>query len=159
MDEKLNISLKSPSQLNLSMTNRSALGVTVQSGQGGTRDYNRLNNRPQINGITLAGDQTFVDLGLVSENTAGGWNSMPQYVPRHGEICLYNDTGQIKIGDGSTPIADLPFIGEADIQTVREELKKHADDTTAHVTEEERAFWNAKLNYDVNGEELVFTRL
>ena len=123
MNEKIDISLKGASRLNLSMAKQDALSVAVQPGQGGSRDYNRLINRPQINGITLTGDQTFADLGLISENTAAGWRGMPQYVPRHGEICLYSDTGQMKVGDSTTPVADLPFINETDIQTIREELK------------------------------------
>lgn len=38
------------------------------SGGGGTDNYNSLKNLPQINGITLKGDKTASDLGLVDEN-------------------------------------------------------------------------------------------
>lgn len=36
-------------------------------GSGGTSDYNDLTNKPSINSITLSGDQTGSDLGLVDE--------------------------------------------------------------------------------------------
>lgn len=38
------------------------------SGGGGTDDYNSLKNLPQINGITLKGNKTSSDLGLVDED-------------------------------------------------------------------------------------------
>ena len=34
------------------------------SGSGGTTDYNALTNKPSINGITLTGNKTSVDLGM-----------------------------------------------------------------------------------------------
>lgn len=37
-------------------------------GGGGTCNYNSLNNKPQINGVTLSGDKTAQELGLVPEN-------------------------------------------------------------------------------------------
>ena len=35
---------------------------------GGTGDYRDLTNKPQINGVTLTGNQTSTDLGLITEN-------------------------------------------------------------------------------------------
>ena len=34
------------------------------SGSGGTTNYNDLTNKPSINGITLTGNKTSVDLGI-----------------------------------------------------------------------------------------------
>ena len=34
------------------------------SGSSGTTDYNALTNKPSINGITLTGNKTSVDLGI-----------------------------------------------------------------------------------------------
>ena len=31
---------------------------------GGTKDYNQLSNKPQINGVELLGDKSFPDLGM-----------------------------------------------------------------------------------------------
>lgn len=37
-------------------------------GGGGTSDYSQLQNKPQINDVTLSGDKTSSDLGLVDED-------------------------------------------------------------------------------------------
>lgn len=47
---------------------------------------------------------------IVSSNTSNGWANKQGYIPKKGEFCLYVDSNTLKIGDGSTPIADLPFI-------------------------------------------------
>lgn len=36
-------------------------GLTVP--EGGTKDYNKLSNKPKINGVELIGDRSFEDLG------------------------------------------------------------------------------------------------
>ena len=37
-------------------------------GGGGTDDYNDLSNKPQVNGVSLAGNKTSDDLDLLGEN-------------------------------------------------------------------------------------------
>ena len=39
-----------------------SIPLSVEQG-GGTRDYNRLVNKPQINGVELVGNKSFEDLG------------------------------------------------------------------------------------------------
>ena len=159
MESRLKIDLRAPESLTLGISGDQPHNILLQHpAGGGTKDYNRLINRPQINSVTLSGNQTPADLGLMSENTAAGWAVMPDYVPKAGEICLYSDAAKIKIGDGSAFIADLPFIGEQDIQTLREALQRHMEDMTAHVTTREKEFWNNKLNYEVSGDTLVLNR-
>ena len=159
MESRLKIDLRAPERLSLGLSGDPPHNILLQHpAGGGTKDYNRLINRPQINSVTLSGNQTPADLGLMSENTAAGWAVMPDYVPKAGEICLYSDTAKIKIGDGSAFIVDLPFIGEQDIQTLREALRRHMEDMTAHVTTREKEFWNNKLNYEVSGDTLVLNR-
>ena len=36
-------------------------------GGEGTKDYNKLNNKPQLNGTTLQGNQSLEDLGIQEE--------------------------------------------------------------------------------------------
>lgn len=36
-------------------------------GSGGTTNYNELNNQPQVNGVTLKGNKTASDLGLLAD--------------------------------------------------------------------------------------------
>lgn len=40
-------------------------GLMGAGGGGGTTNYNALANKPSINGVTLQGDKTATDLGLV----------------------------------------------------------------------------------------------
>ena len=95
---------------------------------------------------------------IVSENTSSGWADKPGYVPKKGEFCLYTDTSTLKIGDGSVPIADLSFIKDSDVQALAARLDDHINNKEVHVSSADRLFWNAKLNYETNGEELIFTR-
>lgn len=46
-----------------------ALGLIMGGGSGGTTNYNSLNNKPQINGVTLQGNKTTQELGILSNNS------------------------------------------------------------------------------------------
>ena len=39
-------------------------GGSSGGGSGGTTNYNALNNKPKINGVTLSGDKTLKELGI-----------------------------------------------------------------------------------------------
>jgi len=138
----------------------------------GVSDYNALTNKPSINGVTLSGNMSTQDLQIVSENTTAGWNSNPQYLPKAGEICIYtdymtiqDDMGNdvtypgIKIGDGNSYLIDMPFVGDDTRYLLLRRLQEHENDAVVHVTQHDRDFWDNKLNYDVNGETLILTRL
>lgn len=45
---------------------------TVEGGGSGTSDYDALNNKPQIAGVTLSGDKSLADLGIASASTVSG---------------------------------------------------------------------------------------
>lgn len=52
---------------------------------GGTRNYNQLINKPQINGVELIGDKSFEDLGLVNaDEDTDGLMSSEDYVKLSG---------------------------------------------------------------------------
>lgn len=134
-------------------------------------DYDMLMNKPSVNGVELSGDKTSQELYLINENTASGWNSIPQYIPKRGEICIYTDytattdeqgnaiiCPEIKIGDGEAYLIDLPFVGVDQRHMILQKLNLHEANTAIHVTQTERAFWNNKLNFVMSGEELIFTR-
>ena len=103
----------------------------------------------------------------VSENSTEGWSTMPSYVPKNGEICIYTDYYKqedsedvypaIKIGDGKSYLADLPFIEEGSQKQIMNELQNHFNNSDIHVTPEEKNFWNNKLNYNLSNENLIFT--
>lgn len=98
---------------------------------------------------------------IVLSHTTEYWHNHPTYIPKVGEVIVYSDYTEIelnvyqpalKIGDGTTYIADLPFIDET--------MQYHINNTAIHVTPEEKNFWNNKINCDdeVSGETLRLNR-
>ena len=104
--------------------------------------------------------------GKISINTTQEWLLKPTYVPVKGEIVIFSDRNiingicypGIKIGDGNAYVVDLPFFGDNDTDYIVGLINNHIDDVLSHVSAEDRSFWDAKLNYEVNGENLTFTR-
>lgn len=158
-ETKLSIDLSPPIKLGVQMSSSGPQQIKLQNASGGgTRNYERLINKPQINGVELAGNVSSADLNIVSENTVDGWDEIKLYVPKAGEICIFTDTGRMKVGDGLTPIVDLPYILEGDVTKVETALQEHVKNSNIHVTKEEKDFWNAKLNYEISGENLIFNQ-
>ena len=133
------------------------------SSGGGTTDYNDLTNKPQINGHTLRNNQTGAQLGLISQadlsdklealgirpsaiyfDTVEGWNSNPSLRSEENAIYVYTDYQTVdnqniagfKIGDGNAYVYDMPFTDTL--------LQRHIANTTIHITQAEREFWNNK---------------
>ena len=165
MSDKLRVDLTSQLLLHVDAKGKENFSLSMSSGMARITDYNRLRNKPSINGVELIGNQTAASLHIVSENTVEGWSQTPTYVPKNGEIILYTDYAQdehgnpipaIKVGDGSAFVADLPFVND----DIRTDLLGHINDRVAHITNEERSFWNNKLNYeyDVGDENLILNR-
>ena len=163
MRENLKITLTAPESLKVRTQAAEPLSLRLCNAVTGISDYDRLRNKPRINGEELTGDTTSKSLHVVSENTVAGWEEHRTYVPRRGEIVIYTDYEEtedgapvpmIKIGDGNAYVADLPFAGG----DMREELLTHIRDMNKHITDEDRAFWNRKLNCELDGEELLFNR-
>lgn len=48
-----------------------ALKAISEGGSGGTSDYTELENKPQINSVTLSGNKSLSDLGIQGTLTAG----------------------------------------------------------------------------------------
>ena len=70
MSQELNGFLTNENNLSGSISNGANLiGSFVQGGGGGTSDYNDLDNKPKINDVTLSGNKTSHDLGLMPETT------------------------------------------------------------------------------------------
>lgn len=75
---------------------------------------------PTINGVPLAGDLSLSNLSLqpIYRNTKEKWDSTPDFIGEDGAIYIYTNLepdsskSGIKIGDGMTPLKDLPFIGQ-----------------------------------------------
>lgn len=87
-------------------------------------------------------------------NTQAYWTAHGTLIPKKGEIVIYTDAFSvqvegvtklmpaIKIGDGRSYLADLPFLGEYEAQVMLD----HLNDNTRHITQQERERWNHKLN-------------
>lgn len=111
-------------------------------------------------------------------DTTANWASNITFIPLKGEIIIYSDFAQkeidgnminvpnFKIGDGTTFAVDLPFVND----DLRDQLTAHMMNTSIHITDAEREFWNNKVRcymdaeededgYMVENEELVFTTL
>lgn len=127
----------------------------------------RLRVTEAMQSIALAGEQVrLVRDGRVLVDTAENWSRRLGFVPARGDIIVYADRDAVvvdgeeqpvpgvKIGDGNAYCADLPFIDDA----LAARLWAHINDPAAHVSDEDRAFWNNKLNLDLDGEELRLTR-
>ena len=110
-------------------------------------------------GTTPVIDLPFIDANSINginmiSKTTDFWNNNKQYIPSAGEIVIYLnyrfiDEGEenkigvagLKIGDGKTYVVDLPFLGDID-----QSIYNHVNNTNIHVSEQDREFWNNKLN-------------
>lgn len=69
-------------------------------GEGGTDNYNLLQNKPSINGITLIGDKSFSDLGLETTKT---YTELTDYVDDY----YFNIQIPTRIGDNVPQLTEL----------------------------------------------------
>lgn len=123
-----------------------------------------------VAGIMTAEDKRKLESLGISWHTTAYWNNARGYVPKAGEIIIYTDRSSvtkggkavkvpgIKIGSGNAYVQDLAFLGEDETAM----LLEHMGDFSVHVTNEEKDFWNRKLNVndlqEVVGETLIFNR-
>ena len=155
--DRLKLGLSDGDRMSLKMTTPVGMGVSAS-----------------INGVKLQGDLTAEQLGLAraSIHTTEEWAGMVSYVPAKGELVIYSDRLEVdgvyypalKIGDGKAYAADLPFAdGAQDMDLLNDlvdQLNQHIADQTIHVSLEDRARWDSKLNYAVNetSETIIFNR-
>ena len=116
--------------------------------------------------IRIISPSSFAFSGRITIDTTDGWNARRTYVPIKGEIVIFSDRRVvdnvncpgIKIGDGMAYVVDLPFFGDDETNSIMSIINDHINNTAIHVSIEDRDFWNAKLNYETDGENLIFTR-
>lgn len=128
----------------------------------------RLNVTEAGQRIALQGEQVrVVRESRVLVDTTENWSRRLRYVPASGDIIVYADKGTIvdeagatryvpgvKIGDGNAYCVDLPFVGD----DLDGQLLEHITDRAVHVSAADREFWNNKLNFTLDGEDLQLTR-
>lgn len=162
----MEVRLRSQSEpLKLQLGGETPMGIALRGSViEGTSDYEKLRNLPLINGVTLRGDMTLSDLYIVSEGSTAYWEQHADYIPKAGEIVVFTDgmtvddtpVPTIRIGDGLANVSLLPVINGGDV--VMDALHAHIANADIHVSPEDRARWDAKLNYTLVGEELIFNR-
>lgn len=86
-------------------------------------------------------------------------------IPRKNDIYVYSDARVedgitypgIKVADGKAYLVDLPFLGDS----VAKVIEDHISNDKAHVSEEDREFWNNKVSCKIEENEneniLVFS--
>ena len=124
-------------------------------------------------GMTPVIDLPFINASSINginiqAKTIQEWNNKINYIPAAGQIMVYliyksiqkdeqTEIGVagLKIGDGSSYLIDLPFLGEID-----QSFYDHLNNTAIHITNEERQFWNNKINCEdfIIEETLFLTR-
>jgi hypothetical protein len=102
-------------------------------------------------------------------NTTAYWREHGSLIPKKGAIIVYTDAGsavvdgqtvhyeKVKVGNGINYVNDLRFLGDFE----GKELLDHINDQIRHITAEERAKWNHKLDLEpeeVAGRTLLLTR-
>ena len=121
-------------------------------------------------GLMSPEDKIKLDALNIHYNTTAYWNSKRGYIPAAGALIIYSDLTRVvegdkvtyrpglKVGTGNGYLEDLAFLGGGDAAG----LLEHMADQIAHVTQEDRARWDNKLNVndvsEVVGEELIFNR-
>ena len=61
-------------------------------------------------------NKTFQGRIIQKHDTRANWEKATNFIPLKGEIILYDDLNEIKIGDGTTKINDLDFFASAIIK-------------------------------------------
>ena len=61
-------------------------------------------------------NKTFQGRIVQKHDTKANWEKATNFIPLKGEIILYDDLNEIKIGDGTTKINDLDFFTSAIIK-------------------------------------------
>lgn len=120
---------------------------------------------PELQEITLTAPVADVTRARMSIDTTEAWSLKTDYIPAKGEIVVYTDRHVIdgtdypgvKIGDGKAYVVDLPFIGDDTANQIIEDLNGHIQNVIRHITQEERDYWNNKLDCELNGEVLTLS--
>lgn len=143
---------------------RQPVVLHVEAAREAVSDYNRLLNKPSINGVPLVGDISLPELGLrgIYYDTTANWNAQPTLVAQAGSLYIYSDFEEIvvdgntsyapniKIGDGTSYLIDLPFLSSVTTKL----LLAHINNTTIHVTAAERELWNNKVSAFLSEDDL-----
>jgi len=102
--DHLKLTLSAPEKLALGISAPERFGLSLGSPASGTRDYDKLSNRPQINGVTLTGDLSAKDLGLSGGGSAVSPTITVEDIPGGHQVTILDAEGTktFNVLDGST---------------------------------------------------------
>jgi len=113
------------------------------------KNYEILDNKPQINSEELIGDKSNEDLHIAAVKTSAEWAELTTLVSVKGEVYVYSDYQEdedghpipgIKMGDGLAYVVDLPFVSGTDYRISQDDIDN----------------WNDKVAVRLDGETLIF---
>lgn len=112
--------------------------------------------------ITVQTLWDYLDANLTKQvrfNTTAGWSVQTTLVSEPETIYVYTDhktdsqgnkIAGVKVGDGNAYVVDLPFTDALEME--------HISNTSIHISDAEREFWNNKVRCYYTGiEQLIFT--
>lgn len=151
-------------QESTSIEQNASMGVSINQTTAIRIDDSSVNVRESWSSAKIA--DFYQNTARVKFGTVETWSQQPTFVPEDGEFIIYTDRNVIngveypgiKMGDGNAYLVDLPFIGDDIANQILAQLNIHTSNNDIHVTAEKKQFWDNKLNYNVNGETLVFNR-
>lgn len=130
-------------------------------------DYNKLKNKPMIDGVIMEGDLSITDLNLrhIYCDTSAHWAERTDLVSEEGAIYIYSDysieeteEGQIavpaiKIGDGLAYVVDLPICrgsSKIPMDDILNYVTEALSSTNSLVTTSDRQRWDDKVSVSVD---------
>lgn len=145
---------------------RNLEGLTQPSGMVG--DHNRLINRNSSNQHSIGSitglQEKLENVRSVRVGTTEFWDLHPEFIGEKGDLIVYSDYETIddqvipnfKIADGLAYVGALPFVGD----DFRYALAEHVNNQAAHVSAEDRSFWDNKVSVKLDPldlENIIFT--
>lgn len=127
-------------------------------------NYDRLKNKPTINGVAVQGAKVLSDFGNI---VTAQYITLADRKERSGEVSkrdvMYVITDYttdsdgkpepgISLGDGNAYIGDLPVIAGIAEQTIQ-----HMANAAIHVSDKDRTSWDDKVKTTISGDTLIFT--
>ena len=88
------------------------INIPTGGGEGGTTDYNDLSNKPQLNGVTLEGNKTLDQVGVLAKNQGSS-----------------NSGKYLSVGsDGNVVPADAPSGGTVDPEQIKQAVNGYLEE-------------------------------
>lgn len=93
-------------------SSQQTINIPTDGGSGGATDYNNLSNKPQLNGVTLEGNKTLAQVGVLAKNQGAS-----------------NSGKYLSVGsDGNVVPADAPSGGTVDPEQIKQAVNGYLEE-------------------------------